>query len=258
MRFNTLLFDLDETLYPSSSGLWMAIRERINAFLLERMGFPPEQIEILREKYFREYGTTLRGLQANYSVDMEEYLAFVHDVPLEKYLHPDPQVRQVIAALPARKYIFTNADNAHANRVLDVLDLQGLFDGILDVHTISPYCKPMPESLELALQAAGSPPPAGLRLAGRPGPHHAGRPACRACSPSWWGRMPAGEDADASPGKLDRSTRVARRANLTSFIHQADKIAGKLESSLWLPKYYSCQAGMELQVSFCVNPAMLR
>lgn len=209
MRFNTLLFDLDETLYPSSSGLWMAIRERINAFLLERMGFPPEQIEILREKYFREYGTTLRGLQANYSLDMEEYLAFVHNVPLEKYLHPDPQLHRVIAALPARKYIFTNADNAHANRVLQVLNLQGLFDGILDVHTIAPYCKPMPESLDLALLAVGSPPPGDCALLDDQA--RITRAARRAgLFTILVGKDTAGEDADASlvnwtdlPGLLD-------------------------------------------------------
>jgi len=157
MRFNTIFFDLDETLYPSSSGLWRAIRERINAYMQERMGFPPEQIEVLREQFFREYGTTLRGLQTCYTVDMDEYLAFVHNVPLEAHLRPDPELRGIIEALPARKYIFTNADSSHANRVLDVLGLQGCFDGILDVHTLAPYCKPMPESFELALQAAGSP-----------------------------------------------------------------------------------------------------
>ncbi len=159
MRFNTIFFDLDETLYPSSTGLWMAIRGRINAYLLERMGFPADQIELLREKFFRDYGTTLRGLQANYNVDMEEYLAFVHNVPLEKHLHPDEEMRKVLEGLPARKFIFTNADNAHAKRVLNVLGLHGIFDGILDVHTIAPYCKPMPESFELALKSVGSPQP---------------------------------------------------------------------------------------------------
>jgi putative hydrolase of the HAD superfamily len=159
MCFSTFFFDLDETLYPTSSGLWNAIRERINAFMHERMGFPLEQIEVLRDQYFREYGTTLRGLQANYKVDMDEYLAFVHNVPLEMHLHPDPELRRIIEALPARKFIFTNADSLHANRVLDVLGLQGLFNGILDVHTFAPFCKPMPESFKLALQAAGSPDP---------------------------------------------------------------------------------------------------
>jgi HAD superfamily hydrolase (TIGR01509 family) len=68
-------------------------------------------------------------------------------------------MRKVIQSLSAHKYIFTNADNAHANRVISVLGLQGVFDGILDVHTIAPYCKPMPESFEMALKAAGSPDP---------------------------------------------------------------------------------------------------
>jgi putative hydrolase of the HAD superfamily len=159
MRFDTIFFDLDETLYPTSSGLWMEIRKRINTYLRVRMGFPPDQIEVLREKYFLEYGTTLRGLQANYKVDIEDYLAFVHDVPLEKHIQRDEGMRKVIQSLSAHKYIFTNADSAHANRVINVLGLQGVFDGILDVHTIAPYCKPMPESFELALKAAGSPNP---------------------------------------------------------------------------------------------------
>jgi putative hydrolase of the HAD superfamily len=175
----------------------------------ERMGFPPEQIEVLREQFFREYGTTLRGLQVNYTVDMDEYLAFVHNVPLEAHLHPDPELRSVIEALPARKFIFTNADSTHANRVLDVLGLQGLFDGILDVHTLAPYCKPMPESFELALQAAGSPDPWTCALL-----DDQVRITRAARSLGLYtilvGKMAAGEDANASllkwadlPGLLD-------------------------------------------------------
>jgi putative hydrolase of the HAD superfamily len=209
MRFTTFFFDLDETLYPPSSGLWSAIRVRINAYMRERMGIPPEQIEVLREQFFREYGTTLRGLQANYTVDLDEYLAFVHNVPLEAHLNPDPELRSVIEALPTRKFIFTNADSLHANRVLDVLGLQGLFDGILDVHTLAPYCKPMPESFELALQAAGSPDPGTCALL-----DDQARITRAARSLGMYtilvGRDSTGEDADASlvkwadlPGLVD-------------------------------------------------------
>ena len=83
MSFTTIFFDLDETLYPASAGLWAAIRERINLYMQERLGFTKEQIETVREKYFREYGTTLRGLQANHDVNMDDYLAFVHGIALE-------------------------------------------------------------------------------------------------------------------------------------------------------------------------------
>jgi putative hydrolase of the HAD superfamily len=116
-----------------------------------------DQTEGLRENYFREYGTTLRGLQAHHQVDMDDYLEFVHDVPIQQYLHPDPELRLAIQEIPARKFIFTNASANHANRVQEALGLQGLFNGIIDVHVIAPFCKPMPEAFELALRAAGSP-----------------------------------------------------------------------------------------------------
>ncbi len=159
MRFSTFFFDLDETLYPASCGLWEAIRERINLYMRERLGFSPIEIEARREEYFREYGTTLRGLQANHAVDMEDYLAFVHAVPLERYINPDAGLRAMLAGLLGRKYIFTNADAHHAQRILGTLGLEGIFEGVIDVHVMAPYCKPMPESFELALYAAGSPQP---------------------------------------------------------------------------------------------------
>ena len=159
MQFTTLFFDLDETLYPHGSGVWEAIAGRITLYMIERMGFQPEQVVAMREKYFREYGTTLRGLQVNHNVDIDDYLAFVHDVPLDRYIHPDPDVCTAIASIPARKFIFTNADTNHARRVLEAVGLQGLFDGIIDVHAIAPYCKPMPEAFELALKTAGNPEP---------------------------------------------------------------------------------------------------
>ncbi len=157
MRFTTFFFDLDETLYPPATGLWGAIAGRITKYMIERMGFQPEQVVTIREKYFREYGTTLRGLQANHNVDMDDYLAFVHDIPLDRYIKPDPEVNAVIQNIPARKFVFTNADTNHARRVLAAVGMQDLFDGIIDVHTIAPYCKPMPEAFDLALKAAGNP-----------------------------------------------------------------------------------------------------
>lgn len=160
MTITTIFFDLDDTLYPASTGLWLAIKERMNRYMLERMSFDPADIPRLREKYFREYGTTLRGLQANHNIDVEDFLAFVHDLPLRDYLTPDPLQRAVIASLRTRKLIFTNADAAHARRVLSTLELDGLFDAIVDVNAVAPYCKPMPESFRIALEAAGETDPA--------------------------------------------------------------------------------------------------
>ncbi len=159
MRFTTIFFDLDDTLYPNSTGLWLAIKERMNLYMIERMGMAPEDVPALREKYFKMYGTTLRGLQARHNVDAEEYLAYVHDLPLEQYLTPDPLQREIIASLPTRNLIFTNADINHARRVLKVLNLEDLFETIVDVNTVAPYCKPMPESFAIAQDLADEPDP---------------------------------------------------------------------------------------------------
>jgi pyrimidine 5'-nucleotidase len=159
MRFTTLFFDLDDTLYPASTGLWHAIKERMNMYMRERLYIPEADIPTLREHYFKTYGTTLNGLQKHHHVDKDEYLAYVHDLPLQDFLTPNPILREVIASLPTRNLIFTNADVHHARRVLKTLQLHDLFDTIVDVNTVEPYCKPMPESFAIAQDLADEPDP---------------------------------------------------------------------------------------------------
>ncbi|GAB4540633.1 MAG: pyrimidine 5'-nucleotidase [Anaerolineales bacterium] len=155
MRFTTIFFDLDDTLYPAETGLWRAIKERMNDYMRERLNIPPKDIARLREQYYNAYGTTTRGLQKHHGLNTDEFLAYVHDVPLEEYLAPNETQREILAALPARRVIFTNADKNHARRVLRALHLQDLFELIVDVNDIEPYCKPMTESFGAALRLAG-------------------------------------------------------------------------------------------------------
>ncbi|MBI3738887.1 MAG: pyrimidine 5'-nucleotidase [Chloroflexi bacterium] len=155
MRFTTIFFDLDDTLYPSSSGLWTTLKGRISRYMIERMDLPAEDVPRLREKYFSEYGTTLRGLQANHGIDMQDFLAYVHDVDLADFIHPDPIQQQVLASLRTRNLIFTNADVAHAQRVLRQLQIEQYFADIIDVNRMDQFCKPKPEAFALAMKTAG-------------------------------------------------------------------------------------------------------
>lgn len=131
----------------------------MNLFMRERLAIPEADIPNLREQYFKTYGTTLRGLQRHHEVDTEEYLAYVHNLPLENFLTPNPIVREVLSSLPTRNVIFTNADAAHARRVLAAIQLDDLFDTIVDVNAVAPYCKPMPESFAIAMDLADEPDP---------------------------------------------------------------------------------------------------
>ena len=160
MKYTTIFFDLDDTLYPASTGLWQAIKERMTIYMRDRMGFEPAEIPTLREKYYLQYGSTLRGLQANHEIDVQDYLAFVHDLPLGDFIQPNPALCDVIASLGTHNLIFTNADAAHARRVLKALALDECFENIVDVNAVAPYCKPMPESFQIAMRVAGESDPA--------------------------------------------------------------------------------------------------
>lgn len=159
MTFEVIFFDLDDTLYDSSNGLWEAIRQRMETYMIERLHIPAEQVPELRSSYLAAYGTTLRGLQAHYAVDADDYLAYVHDFPLQQYLQPAPELRQMLLSLPQRRWIFTNSDNNHVQRVLLELGLQGCFEGVVDIRLTQFVCKPDPLAYQLALKWAGEPRP---------------------------------------------------------------------------------------------------
>jgi putative hydrolase of the HAD superfamily len=155
MPYTTLFFDLDDTLYPATTGLWPAIRDRMSEFMVERLGLSMDEVIPLRRQYYETYGTTLRGLQKHFQVDADEFLAYVHDLPLERYIQPNASLAALLDSLPQRKWIFTNADDAHARRVLNVLGLASCFQGIADVRALHYYCKPELEAYQRALSLAG-------------------------------------------------------------------------------------------------------
>lgn len=155
MVFKTLLIDLDDTLYPSDSGLWLAIRERMSDYMLQRLHFSWEEIPDLRQRYMETYGTTLRGLQQECDVDTEDFLSYVHDLPLHQYISPNPGLREILLSLPQERWIFTNADTSHAQKVLSILLLQDCFNGIIDVRALDFLCKPDEAAYLKALKIIG-------------------------------------------------------------------------------------------------------
>lgn len=155
VTWTVLFFDLDDTLYPNNTGLWEAIRLRMTDYLRDPLGFPEDEIQELRQGYYETYGTTLRGLQTHHEVDEDQYLAYVHDLPLEQYISPDPELRSMLESLPQKKWIFTNADADHANRVLKVIGIDDCFSGIIDVRALDFLCKPDHRAYTRALELAG-------------------------------------------------------------------------------------------------------
>lgn len=155
MSFSTLFFDLDATLYPPSNGLWDEIRNQIFRYMREEIGLPEEEIPSIRDRYWKTYGTTLEGLRIHHNVDPDDYLRYVHDIPLENFLSQDPELNTLLSELPQDLWVFTNADRRHAEAVLDVLDIRERFTGIIDLLAMDFIIKPKPEAYQIAQEMAG-------------------------------------------------------------------------------------------------------
>lgn len=155
MSFKAMFFDLDDTLYPSTTGIWNAIGDRMDHYITDSLGFAPIDVKKMRNELFYEYGTTLRGLKTLYDIDERAFLDFVHDVPLDRFLQKDVVLVDTLSLFPNRKIIFTNASQDHAERVIEILGIDEFFSEIIDILQISPYCKPMPEAYHKALEISG-------------------------------------------------------------------------------------------------------
>ena len=155
----TLLIDLDDTTYPTSVGVWPILTQRVYQYIREIVGIPENEIPEKRDRRCVEHGTTMRGLNLEYGIDVPDYLQYVHGVDLSKVIQADQNLRAELSALPQPKWIFTNASRQHANTVLELLGIADLFNGVIDVLDTDPWCKPQPEAFEIALKLAGSPEP---------------------------------------------------------------------------------------------------
>lgn len=144
-HIDTWLFDLDNTLYPQESGLMARMEDRMSGVVARITQLPPDEAFELRGRYLREHGTTLAGLMKTHQIDPQAFLDECHDVPLD-CLTPDPVLRAALEALPGRRLIFTNADLKHAERILDHLGLDHLFDDLFHIEMADYVPKPDPKT----------------------------------------------------------------------------------------------------------------
>jgi putative hydrolase of the HAD superfamily len=153
MTYSLILFDLDETLYPRSTGLMAMITERITQFIASRFKMSIQQADDLRQRLRALHGTALRGLmEEGYPVNVDDYFAYVHDIALDGVLTADPRLRAMLLSIPLRRAVLTNADITHALRVLKHLDIHDCFERVIDVRALSYRNKPDLIAYRLAMQ----------------------------------------------------------------------------------------------------------
>ncbi|HEY9233728.1 MULTISPECIES: pyrimidine 5'-nucleotidase [Phenylobacterium] len=158
-HIDTWLFDLDNTLYPEESGFMREVEGRMTEFVMKVTGLAREEAYALQKKYLAEHGLTLKGLMLHHGVDPAEFHALFHDLSLE-VLAKDAEMLAALSRLPGRRFIFTNADDKHAERVLGHLGLRGLFDDVFHIGSFGYAAKPDPLGFQRMIDAHGFDPAA--------------------------------------------------------------------------------------------------
>ena len=148
------VFDLDNTLYPASTNLFAEIDVRMRGFIADLLNLDLDEARRLQKQYFREYGTTLRGLMNSHGVDPDPFLEYVHDIDLQP-LEPSPALEAALARLDGRKIVFTNATAAHAERVMERLGVRRHFEAIFDIADADFIPKPAPAVYDRLVETYG-------------------------------------------------------------------------------------------------------
>lgn len=132
-------------------------------FFVRHLDLTTEDAHMLHQKYYKEYGLAIEGLTRHHKIDPLEFNYEVDDaLPLDDILKPDPKLRKLLESLDTTKvkpWLLTNAYVSHGKRVVKLLGVEDLFEGITycDYGQLPLVCKPSQEMYAKAEKEAGAP-----------------------------------------------------------------------------------------------------
>ena len=147
------IFDLDNTLYPSSTDLFAQVCEKMTNYIADTLNVDKAKADKMRYEYWQEYGTSLAGLMRNFKIDPDHFLEVVHDIDFS-VLSKDSKLLNALNELPGRKIVYTNGTVPYANEVLKYRGLADVFDEIYGVENTNYIPKPFPEAYKLIFAKA--------------------------------------------------------------------------------------------------------
>lgn len=155
-------FDIDNCLYAKSKNVHDHMARLINEYFITHLSVPAEEATRLHLQYYKDYGLAIEGLARYHQIDPLDFNHKVDDaLPLDELLSPDPELRSLLESFDKTKvkmWLFTNAHITHGKRVVRLLEIEDLFEGIT-------YCdygerplvpKPLPAMFEKAERQAGA------------------------------------------------------------------------------------------------------
>ena len=141
-------------IYDFNLGLFRRVSLRMTEYIKEFFELNEVDALTLQRDMYKKYGLTLTGLMREYKIDPDDYLDFIHDVtyPELKY---EKQLQKSLNNLSGRKFIYTNASQSHAKKILSAMGLEAEFEKILDIKATQYVPKPDPKSYDIMLKSFG-------------------------------------------------------------------------------------------------------
>ena len=140
-KINTWIFDLDNTLYSADSGIFQQVHKLMGEFISKNLKMDMIEAKKLQSKYYKQHGTTLRGLMDNHGVEPDYFLDEVHKLDYS-IVGPDEILNKELEKIQGRKIIYTNANKKHVVDVLERINLANFFDEIFDIKMANYIPKP--------------------------------------------------------------------------------------------------------------------
>ncbi len=140
-KIDTWIFDLDNTLYSADSGIFQQVHQLMGKFIQEFLNIDLQKAKEIQKKYYKEHGTTLRGMMDNYGVDPDHFLEEVHKLDYS-IVSSNDKLNEELKKLKGKKIIYTNANMAHTLNVLERIKLSNFFDEIFDIKMANYIPKP--------------------------------------------------------------------------------------------------------------------
>lgn len=133
----------------------------IDEYLRHSLSLSAEDAKRLHQEYYTNYGLAIEGLVRHHQIDPLDYNSRVDDaLPLEDIIKPNPELRKMLEDIDKTKvtmWLFTNAYVTHGRRVVRLLGIDDLFDGLTfcDYSKAPLVCKPSEKAFRRAMSEAG-------------------------------------------------------------------------------------------------------
>lgn len=134
---------MDDTLHNASAHIFPVMNRAMTQYIMNHLDMDESSAHTLRQHYWRIYGATLKGLVRHHDTNPHHFLEETHQLEnLPEMVIQVKRLRHMLQSLDGRKLVFTNAPRSYALRVLDILDIEDVFELVFSVESTKFHAKP--------------------------------------------------------------------------------------------------------------------